>query len=50
MVNVKNDNIEVDYEVLPPVFDMEEALVPGASEVHDGSKNISRNVTFTLYL
>ncbi len=38
------ERIEVDYEILSPVFDMEEALVPGAPEVHEGSKNISRTI------
>ena len=27
--------IEVEYEELPPVFDMQEALAPGASVIHD---------------
>ena len=41
--------IEVEYEVLPPVLDMEQAMQPGASVIHDepDSKNIydsQRNV------
>lgn len=27
--------IEVDYEILPPVLDMEQAMVPGAPVIHD---------------
>ncbi len=38
------ERIEVDYEVLPPVFDVEEALAPGAPEVHEGTGNISREI------
>ena len=36
--------IRVDYEELPAVFDPEEALRPGAPEVHDGTRNIAREV------
>jgi CO/xanthine dehydrogenase Mo-binding subunit/aerobic-type carbon monoxide dehydrogenase small subunit (CoxS/CutS family) len=28
--------VEVDYEVLPAVFDPEEAMLPGAPRIHDG--------------
>ena len=31
--------IEVDYEVLPPVLTMEEALKPGAPKIHDYAEN-----------
>ncbi|UCC51154.1 MAG: molybdopterin-dependent oxidoreductase [Anaerolineaceae bacterium] len=41
--------IEVDYEVLPAVFDENEAIVPGAPVIHDetdteGIHNASRNI------
>ncbi|MDP2646474.1 MAG: molybdopterin-dependent oxidoreductase [Desulfobacterales bacterium] len=31
------DLIRVDYEILPPIFDPEEALKEGAPQVHDGT-------------
>lgn len=37
--------IEVDYEVLPPVFDAVEAIKPGAPLVHDAAAN---NIPFAL--
>ncbi|MEA2623127.1 MAG: hypothetical protein QOH61_2037 [Chloroflexota bacterium] len=33
--------IEVDYEPLPAVFDVEEALRPGAPILHDGARSLS---------
>lgn len=36
--------IRVEYEPLPAVFDPEEALEPGAPEVHDGSRNLAREI------
>jgi len=33
------DLIKVDYEVLPAVFDPEEALKPGAPQIHDFAEN-----------
>jgi 4-hydroxybenzoyl-CoA reductase alpha subunit len=38
------DLIEVDYEVLPAVFDPEEAMVPGAPLIHDKPNNIAWEV------
>ncbi|MFQ5914060.1 MAG: xanthine dehydrogenase family protein molybdopterin-binding subunit [Nitrospinota bacterium] len=38
------ERIEVDYEVLPAVFDAEQALVPGAPEIHEGTGNIAREI------
>ena len=38
------ERIEVEYEVLEPVFDAEEALAPGAPEVHEGTGNIAREI------
>ncbi|MBI2881712.1 MAG: xanthine dehydrogenase family protein molybdopterin-binding subunit [Candidatus Tectomicrobia bacterium] len=38
------ERIEVDYEVLPAVFDPEEAMAPGAPEVHRGTGNIAREM------
>ncbi len=38
------ERIEVEYEVLPPVFELEEALAPGAPEVHEGTGNVSREL------
>lgn len=35
------DLIRVDYELLPTIFDREEALSPGAIEVHEGSGNLA---------
>jgi putative selenate reductase molybdopterin-binding subunit len=45
--------IKVEYEVLPAVFDPEEALAPGAPVIHDesdatGIKDASRNVAARL--
>ncbi len=42
--------IEVDYEVLPAVFDPEEALKPGAPEIHPGGNllTIKRDNPFTF--
>jgi CO/xanthine dehydrogenase Mo-binding subunit/aerobic-type carbon monoxide dehydrogenase small subunit (CoxS/CutS family) len=34
--------VEVDYEVLPAVFDPEEAMLPGAPQVHGGKDVASR--------
>ena len=31
--------IEVEYEILPAVFDVEEAVKPGAPLIHDAAKN-----------
>jgi 4-hydroxybenzoyl-CoA reductase subunit alpha len=33
------DLIEVEYEMLPAVFDPEEAMEPGAPQIHDDAKN-----------
>ncbi len=33
------DLIEVEYEVLPSLFDPEEAMKPGAAQIHDHSEN-----------
>jgi xanthine dehydrogenase molybdenum-binding subunit len=38
--------IEVDYEVLPAVFDPEDALKPGAPKVHDGGNLIEGTSSF----
>jgi 4-hydroxybenzoyl-CoA reductase alpha subunit len=38
--------IDVSYEVLPPVFDPEEALKPGAPELHEESPG---NISWRLY-
>lgn len=39
------DLIKVDYEVLPAVYDPEEALKPGAPRIHDHSENnVSRRI------
>ena len=38
------DLIKVDYEVLPAVFDPEEAMQPGAPKVHD---NVENNIAIT---
>ncbi|MBM3949194.1 MAG: xanthine dehydrogenase family protein molybdopterin-binding subunit [SAR202 cluster bacterium] len=35
--------VDVDYEVLPAVVDMEKAIKPGAAQLHDGAPN---NVAF----
>ena len=35
------DLIEVDYEVLPAVFDPEEAMQPGAPKIHEVERNIA---------
>jgi carbon-monoxide dehydrogenase large subunit len=43
------DRIEVEYEPLPPVVDMEEALQPGSPLVHDAlGSNIAYERTFTF--
>jgi putative selenate reductase molybdopterin-binding subunit len=34
--------VEVDYEVLPAVFDADEAMLPGAPEIHGGGEFDSR--------
>ncbi len=34
--------VEVDYEVLPAVFDPEEAMIPGASQIHGDKDSSSR--------
>jgi CO/xanthine dehydrogenase Mo-binding subunit len=34
----------VEYEELPAVFDPEEALRPGAPEIHAGTKNLAREI------
>jgi CO/xanthine dehydrogenase Mo-binding subunit len=36
--------IRVEYEELPAVFDPEEALKPGAPEVHEGTGNLAREI------
>ena len=36
--------IRVEYEELPAVFDPEKALEPGAPEVHEGTKNLCREI------
>src|SRR5262249_6456396 len=36
--------IRVDYEPLPAVFDPEDALRPGAPEVHEGTGNLAREI------
>ena len=38
--------IRVDYEELPAVFDMREALAPGAPEIHAGTGNLAREIAF----
>lgn len=39
--------IDVDYEVLPAVFDIDEAMKPGAPVVHDfAENNVSKSFTF----
>jgi 4-hydroxybenzoyl-CoA reductase subunit alpha len=38
--------IEVEYELLPPVFDPEQAMQPDAPVVHDGKPNVSLEVNF----
>jgi 4-hydroxybenzoyl-CoA reductase subunit alpha len=35
------DLIQVDYEILPAVFDPEEAMQPGAPQIHEVENNIS---------
>ena len=39
--------IRVDYEELPPVFDPEEAMKPGAPLIHEVEKNIAQEIRFT---
>jgi CO/xanthine dehydrogenase Mo-binding subunit len=39
--------IRMEYEPLPAVFDPEEALRPGAPEVHEGTGNIAREIRIT---
>lgn len=39
--------IQVDYEILPAVFDAEEAYRPGAPQIHDHAE---RNVCFPVFL
>jgi CO/xanthine dehydrogenase Mo-binding subunit len=36
--------IRVEYEELPAVFDPEEALRPGAPEIHEGTGNLAREI------
>ena len=36
--------IRVEYEVLPAVLDPEQALAPGAPEVHEGNGNLAREI------
>ncbi|MBI2880402.1 MAG: xanthine dehydrogenase family protein molybdopterin-binding subunit [Candidatus Tectomicrobia bacterium] len=36
--------IQVDYEELPAVFDPEEAMLPGAPEIHPGGRNLAREI------
>ena len=36
--------IRIEYEELPAVFDPEKALEPGAPEVHEGTKNLCREI------
>lgn len=36
--------IRVEYEELPALLDPEDALKPGAVEIHDGTKNIAREI------
>jgi len=38
--------IHVDYEELPAVFSPEEALGPGAPEVHEGTGNVASQIDF----
>jgi CO/xanthine dehydrogenase Mo-binding subunit len=38
--------IRVEYEELPAVFDMREALAPGAPEIHAGTGNLAREIAF----
>lgn len=40
------EKIRVEYEELPAVFDMREALAPGAPEVHEGTGNLAREIAF----
>ncbi|MDP2660629.1 MAG: xanthine dehydrogenase family protein molybdopterin-binding subunit, partial [Dehalococcoidia bacterium] len=41
--------IKVDYEALPPVFDPEEALKPGAPQIHEHAPdNVSRKIKLVL--
>jgi len=39
--------IEVDYEVLPAVFDAEEANRPEAPQIHD---HVERNLCYPIFL
>ncbi len=36
--------IRVEYELLPAVLDPDKALEPGAPEVHEGTKNLAREI------
>jgi CO/xanthine dehydrogenase Mo-binding subunit len=36
--------IRVEYEELPALLDMDAALAPGAVEVHEGTKNLAREI------
>ena len=40
------EKIRVDYEELPAVFDTRAALAPDAPEIHDGTRNIARDIAF----
>ena len=40
--------VEVDYEVLPAVFDPEEAMLPGAPQLH-GDKNVDSRIEGLAY-
>ena len=40
------ERIRVDYEELPAVFDTRAALTPGAPEIHAGTGNLARDISF----
>jgi 2-furoyl-CoA dehydrogenase large subunit len=41
--------VEIDYEPLPPVVDVEKALLPGAPRLHEGAAgNVATDRTFTF--
>jgi len=42
------DLIEVEYEVLNPVFDPEKAMAPGAPAVHPELEGVERNIAFRI--
>jgi len=44
------DAIEIDYDQLPAVIDLESALQPGATLVHDGADSPGTNECYTYHL